>query len=187
LARLDPEPGVAGERFQALHSKLTSYFTYERCIDPEHWADETLDRAVKRLADGAAVEDIQAFIYGIARFVAQEARRQDQRTRDLLRAQPIPPPPPSESVFECLDTCLAGLSQENRLLIQRYYAGDGKALIEQRRRLAEELGISIESLRTRALRIRKDLECCVRDCRDEKEGAVMKPAFSSLTDEDPTK
>jgi DNA-directed RNA polymerase specialized sigma24 family protein len=170
LARLHSDPDAAGERFQALHSKLTSYFTYERCVDPEHWADATLDRAAKRVSDGAAVEDIRAFIYGIARFVAQEARRQEQCTRDVLRAQPTAAPPASESTFQCLDACLASLSEENRRLIERYYAGDGKALIEQRRKLAEELGISIESLRTRALRIRKDLEYCVRYCREERAG-----------------
>jgi DNA-directed RNA polymerase specialized sigma24 family protein len=187
LARLDPAPAVAGERFQALHSKLASYFTYERCMDPEHWADETLDRAAKRLAEGAAVDDIQAFIYGIGRFVAQEAHRQQQRTRDVLRTQPPPATPASESIFECLDKCLATLSKQNRSLIQRYYSGDGKSLIKQRQELAEELGISIESLRTRALRIRKDLESCVGACREEEGGIVMKPAFSPLKDEEPIK
>jgi hypothetical protein len=113
LRRLDPKPDVAGERFQELHSRLTSYFTYERCLDPEHWAHETLDRAAKRLAEGAAVEDIQAFIYGVARFVAREARRLEQRARDLLRAQPVSSAPEAETSFQCLAVCLADLTKEN--------------------------------------------------------------------------
>ncbi|MGH9584162.1 MAG: hypothetical protein ACRD4O_14635 [Bryobacteraceae bacterium] len=52
IERLDPEPETAARRFQALHSKLSVYFTYERCSYPEHLADQTLDRVAKKLSEG---------------------------------------------------------------------------------------------------------------------------------------
>lgn len=169
LARLAPDSDAAGERFQAVHSRLTVYFTHERVFDPEYWADVTLDRAAKRLAEEVPVGDIYAFIHGIARFVAQEARREEVRNREVLRSQPLPSEPEPDAGMACLEHCMSGMAEADRSLIQRYYSGSGRTLIDERKRLALELGISIELLRTRALRIRKELESCVRLCQERED------------------
>jgi DNA-directed RNA polymerase specialized sigma24 family protein len=186
LAAFDANQDAAAERFRAVHSKLTTYFTYARCLDPEHWADETIDRAAKRLTEGTVAEDIHAFIHGIARFVVQEARREEQRDREIRRNQP-PPPEPQDDGLQCLDRCLSSTAPAQRSLIERYYRGSGSKLIVERRKLANELGITIESLRTRALRIRKELENCVRACQEREGDSVISPEFLSLQDEERSK
>ena len=49
-------------------------------------------------------------------------------------------------------------------MIEQYYAEDKQAKIDLRKRIAEELGISISTLRLRALRIREKLQACVDQC-----------------------
>jgi hypothetical protein len=49
-------------------------------------------------------------------------------------------------------------------LIIRYYYGEERVKIDNRQKLADELGISSKTLVVRALRIRKRLEECVERC-----------------------
>jgi DNA-directed RNA polymerase specialized sigma24 family protein len=162
LQRLSADGQRGGERFRILHTKLAAYFTHERCAYPERWADETLDRMAKRISEGQQIEDPNAFAYGVARMVLQEARKAEQRDRDVGARAPVRPRTP-EAVMQCLDRCLEALSDQDRNLIRRYYAA---ARPSDRQGQADELGIGIEALRTRALRIRKRLEDCVTRCRE---------------------
>jgi hypothetical protein len=57
------------------------------------------------------------------------------------------------------------LPAESRSLVRRYYQPQGKSLLEARRELSIQLGISSENLRTRAMRIRKALEECLQKRR----------------------
>jgi DNA-directed RNA polymerase specialized sigma24 family protein len=61
----------------------------------------------------------------------------------------------------CLRECLRSLPKENRELIIEYYRDEGRAKIEDRKALAEMLGISLNALFSRAKRIRDRLEQCV--------------------------
>ena len=70
--------------------------------------------------------------------------------------------------LECLEHCLRLLPEDQRLLIQEYYQETGRAGIERRRKLAEQLGVSMGSLGVRAHRIRRSLEACIVHCADEK-------------------
>jgi len=56
------------------------------------------------------------------------------------------------------------LSPENRELVMRYYDCDGRERIEQRKIMAEALGIAPNALRIRAFRIRAELEKCLTEC-----------------------
>jgi hypothetical protein len=49
-------------------------------------------------------------------------------------------------------------------LIFRYYFGEERAKIQNRRALAEASGITLNALSIRACRIRDKLELCVREC-----------------------
>ena len=170
LQRLHPDPERAGELFQSLHSKLVLYFTYNRCSNAESWADETLDRVAKRLVEEQPIADLTAFARGVARLVLLEAQKQQQREREVLLAvQHIPAPAHDERALRCLDSCLAALLPGNRDLISRYYSSRDSARIAARRKLAEQLGITVDALRTRALRIRRELELCVTRCREKGE------------------
>jgi DNA-directed RNA polymerase specialized sigma24 family protein len=60
---------------------------------------------------------------------------------------------------------LQQLSAENRELILRYYDDEAGSKIDRRRELAEQFGISINTLRMRALRIRENLQRSVEKCQ----------------------
>jgi DNA-directed RNA polymerase specialized sigma24 family protein len=70
----------------------------------------------------------------------------------------------SEARIECLRKCLAGLSSDNSELIIQYYQGDKGEKIENRKKLTERLGVSVNTLRMRTLRLREKLQSCVEDC-----------------------
>ena len=83
LERIDPDPKIAAERFGSLHAKLVLFFTYNGCSHAESWADETLDRIAKRIAEGQPIPDVNAFAHGVAKLVLLEAQRQQLREREL--------------------------------------------------------------------------------------------------------
>jgi DNA-directed RNA polymerase specialized sigma24 family protein len=62
-------------------------------------------------------------------------------------------------MFDAVERCLSTLPESSRDLIARYYCGERAAL-------AGELGISLNTLRNRALRIREKLYECVTGSRD---------------------
>jgi hypothetical protein len=56
-------------------------------------------------------------------------------------------------------------------MIEQYYAANKRAKIDLRKRIAAEFGISLSTLRLRALRIREKLQGCIEQCL----GAVARP------------
>ena len=69
-----------------------------------------------------------------------------------------------EAMLNCLERCTGKLEPRNREIIIRYYLGKERAKIENRRALAQSLGITINALSIRACRIRDRLESCVTSC-----------------------
>ena len=69
-----------------------------------------------------------------------------------------------EKTLDCLEQCVGRLEPPNSDMIIQYYAGKERAKIENRRALAESLGITINALSIRACRLRDKLEVCVREC-----------------------
>jgi hypothetical protein len=61
-----------------------------------------------------------------------------------------------------LEHCLKSLKPESRDLILRFYYGEKREKIENRKKLAEELGITSRALSLRALHIRQKLYDCVK-------------------------
>ncbi|HWP42680.1 MAG TPA: sigma factor-like helix-turn-helix DNA-binding protein, partial [Blastocatellia bacterium] len=70
----------------------------------------------------------------------------------------------SEARLRCLEECMQKLPPETRRLIISYYEGEEGAKIENRRRLAEQMDLSVNSLRIRLHRLRERLERCVSGC-----------------------
>jgi hypothetical protein len=59
-----------------------------------------------------------------------------------------------------LEACLDTLAKADAALILDYYGADGSARIRLRQQLADSLGLSLNALRNRALRLRGKLEEC---------------------------
>lgn len=177
LQRLAPERELAGKRYEQLRGRLRSLFEYRGCEHAEELADETLDRAARRLqemGDEFSGNDPARFVYGVAWNVARESFRR----RSLL---PLPErweahragPPPAEPAEEdaerehaCLERCLEIFSAAERSLVLGYFEGEKSARIERRLALAQELGISLNALRLKIHRLTARLRVCVVQCMD---------------------
>jgi RNA polymerase sigma factor (sigma-70 family) len=66
---------------------------------------------------------------------------------------------------ECLEKCLAELAPEDRDLIVSYYQYGGGVKIENRKRLAANLGLSGNTLRQKVARLRSRIAECVIICQ----------------------
>ena len=175
---LDEGKNSSGEAYLEMRRRLVAYFDRKDCVAPEELADETLNRLARRLEEeGSIISDTPAqYCYIVARFVFLEhlrSRRVEVPLDDFL-TQPGEREPATlggenekairERLLNCLEMCTEKLEKTNRELIIRYYHGEQRVKIENRRTLAQELGITINALSIRACRIRDKLEACVKQC-----------------------
>lgn len=160
---LDKDREKAGQKYEKIRQLLVKFFVARNRADAEDLADETINRVINKIEeikDNYKGEPLRYF-YGVAHKVYQEVLRKPP--------PPSPPPPEDSSQIElasrCLEECMQRLTPKNReLLLQYYYPQEGCSLSEQRRLLAEKLGIAPNALRIRAFRIRAWLQECVEKC-----------------------
>jgi len=168
LAALGPQ---AADRYEQLRWRLARLFEWERSVDPEALADEALDRLARRLAESEPVERIESYLFGIARLLLREEAARNVRQRSKLaefaRARTRLSLPASDELAERLSRCLAMLAPEQRRILLSYYQD------KQRERLAAELGLQMNALRNRALRLREKLEKCVMSGQNSSPGREL--------------
>jgi hypothetical protein len=160
LDRLAPERERAGGEYDALHRKLVRFFSHRACSSPEVMADETLDRVARRLTQGEDVQDVARYAHGVAMRVFQESWR--VRPTESLEALEkggveAEDPAAAERLDACLAECLRELPQRDSELLLRYFAGGGRVRIDDRARLAAEVGLSPNGLRIRVCRLKEAL------------------------------
>jgi DNA-directed RNA polymerase specialized sigma24 family protein len=163
LAWLDPDREKAGVKYEQIRHRLIKIFAGRGCADAEDLTDETINRVTSKLDElgGDFQGDRARYFYGVANKILMEFLR-----RKLPQAPPLSGVDSDrvELEYRCLEGCVSKLSDENRSLLLRYYQAEGREKIEQRRLLAEELGIAPNALRIRAYRIRAALQECVEAC-----------------------
>jgi DNA-directed RNA polymerase specialized sigma24 family protein len=160
---LDSDREQAGVKYEQIRSKLIKYFSGSSQTDAEALADETINRVARRLNEikDRVYGERARYFFGVARKVLMEYLR---RKQPQAEPGPVVDSDRIELEYRCLEECMAKLSPENRELVRRYYDADGRERIEQRKLLAEELGIAPNALRIRAYRIRAQLEKCLNEC-----------------------
>jgi len=167
LTFLCPEdPNEASRLYLRLHQKLTGYFHLKGMSDPIHDADDTLDRAGKKILEGVAIPDIDRFCLGIARNVFLERMRNKKREESAF-IQFFENSQNDETLLDritnLMKPCFEKLSPDDRDLLNSYCkVPPGLSRAEHRRRLAESLKSTIAALRIRVTRLRRALEECVR-------------------------
>lgn len=177
LLVLDPDRVRAGEQYERIRQKLTYLFECRGCHSPSDLVDETFDRGARKILElkEEQIRDAASFLCGIAHNMLKEHWR-DPWTRRVALDQLPPAREPAEvekapsdaewrdRIRECLARCIERLAPHDRALIGGYYQGEKRAKKDARRRLAEELAITMNALALRAHRIRLALEACVNEC-----------------------
>jgi DNA-directed RNA polymerase specialized sigma24 family protein len=180
---LDEAVDSGGEKYLEMRRRLVAYFDRKNCNSPDELADETLNRVARRLEEEGSIDSSSPahYCYIVAKFVFLEYLRRTERSS--LGIDEVSPPsnptlsPPAileqrneveneEKRLNCLEQCLKDLELQNRELIIRYYQGDQRAKIENRRAIAVAAGITMNALGIRVCRIRNKLEACVCKCLD---------------------
>jgi DNA-directed RNA polymerase specialized sigma24 family protein len=164
LAALDSDRVIAGQRYEKLRFRLIQIFRWEGAMSPEECADEALDRAAKRLAEGEAVHDLERYLSRIARLLMLEERSAQRRERQALieLSSAMQGRDRSLELADALRACLAELPDSAREFLETYYSGDGQARIRQRKEMASSQKSALNAIRNRALRLRAKLENCAR-------------------------
>src|SRR5687767_2204062 len=159
-----------GKKYLEIRNNLTRFFEWRGCPFPEDHADETINRIARRVADGEQIQNSAGYAMGVARLLVLEIMKGRQREQVALNEittttnEADTATDDIEGRIECLRQCLQGLSADNRQLIVEYYEGEKGDKIQNRKKLVEKLGIPVNTLRMRALRLRDRLQVCLEDC-----------------------
>lgn len=169
LVAFDVDREQAGQKYLQIRNNLTRFFEWRGCSFPEDHADETINRMAKRVAEGEAILNHSGYAMGVARLLLLEINKGRQREQSALAEigsapDVYVPADDRESRLTCLRSCLQTLSPDNRELIIQYYQGDKGEKIENRKKLLARLGVPVNTLRMRALRLRERLQMCVEHC-----------------------
>ncbi len=180
LEWLDEGRDSDGQNFLEMRRRLVAFFDRKNCRNADELADETLNRVARRLEEEGKIESEAPakYCYITARFVFMESLRAREKGAvpldDVLQDERWLPATGKteekerrEKMLECLEHCTDKLEAANREIIIRYYFGEERVKIENRRALAASLDISINALSIRACRIRDKLESCVGKCAEE--------------------
>ena len=159
------DPNEAGRLYVRLYQKLSGYFQFRGVADPTAAADEVLDRAARRIAEGAEVPDIDKFCLGIARFIVKEGWRTTTReSAAFLEFLERHDRDDQTHGFSLMRKCFEQLSQDDRELLNAYCATpSGRARARYRLQLAEQLKLTVTAVRVRVTRLRKGLDECVKE------------------------
>ena len=174
LARLDAEGANAAGKYEELRLKIVKFFIWQRrCAESEAdaLADETLDRVSVKLAQKIEIQNVNAYALEVSRFVWLEHSRRKKEDAygddlpEIAAAAEISEEPSARLL--CLKKCLTEISKndsERHLIIGYYGADTGEKNKIQRRNLAEKLGLTMNTLKVKACRLRERLERCINDC-----------------------
>lgn len=174
LQWLDDGVDSHGERYLEMHRRIESYFERRNCLAPDELADETLNRAARRLEEEGTITAASPahYCYIVAKLVFHEYIRKASTLSDLtpddsavsrrLKATAETADDRAQRLLDCLEQCLETLPADDRELILEYYRGEQRAKIEQRRALAARLNMTTNALTIRACRLRNKLETCVK-------------------------
>jgi len=164
LGWLDDNRDQAAKKYEIIRRRLMKMFTCRGCWEAEDLTDETINRVTEKIPE--VVPNYQGdpilYFYGVARKVHHEWLRRQNRV-----LPPLPTDVTDERAYECLDRCMETVPEKSRHLLVRYYENEKQAKIDDRKTLADELGIGVNALRIRAHRIRLLLRECVKNCIEQ--------------------
>ena len=180
LKWLDAGSDSEGGGYLEMRRRLVAYFDRKNCLNADELADETLNRVARRIEETGKIESETPakYCYITAKFVFMESLRgADKKSVPLDDVLKQPPKQFAatddeakilkEKMLDCLEECTGKLETAHCEMIVGYYFGEERVKIENRRAMADKLGISTNALTIRACRLRDKLEVCVGNCAAE--------------------
>jgi len=174
LSSFDQDRERAGQKYEILRRKLLEFFEARGSHAPDEHADETLNRVARKLDEGEAIENLNNYCYGVARFLLMEASRgrakepialdDDHAAFGAIEEGDEQLRLERERRLDCFEECLRKLPGETRAFIVEYYREEKGLKIEQRKLLATRLNTTLNALRLRASRLRRELGTCINSC-----------------------
>jgi DNA-directed RNA polymerase specialized sigma24 family protein len=157
LRLFNPNLEEAKKVYRNLRNKLVDICAHSGCLDPDDAADEAVKRAFMNWLNGEQIENLPAYIQGIAHYIVREKIRRAPAAEFVEQIYVSEPLTPHPDTLILVQQCLSQLSPEQRNLITEFYHGNKKDV-------QEALSINSNTLRIRACRIRK----IIRDFIDKK-------------------
>jgi RNA polymerase sigma factor (sigma-70 family) len=165
---LHPDPEEAGKKYEEIRRHLVIILNCRGCAEAEELADEAINRVIRRAQHIAGTYKGKPEYYFITvahhLYLEYVAKHKVWSELPPELPQPSDSDPDEEREYDCLELCVQQLSLANRDLVIRYYQEDKQAMIDHRKKLADELGIAVNALRIRAHRIRATLQECIESC-----------------------
>lgn len=166
----------AGEEYELIRTRLISFFRVRNCVDLETLADETINRVALKLKTYDSPETIPklALFHSFAKNIRLEYLKQsnrevsfEQKKIGFYAALPEVDGEQNDTI-ECFNNCLSNLNEDDRRILIEYYNKEKGEKIEARKKLSEDLGISINTLHIKIYRLRNDLKNCIEQCIEKK-------------------
>ena len=171
LSCLSEDRDSAAAKYLEIRRDLIRFFEWRGCPFPEDHADETVNRVARRLSEGEEIRNPMGYFIGVARLLVLEIVKSQVKETEAINEMAesgteAPDTSTEDARLDCLQHCLGELSSENRTLILQYYQGEKSEKIANRKKLTAQFGLSVSTLRMRALRLREKLQSCVEQCME---------------------
>lgn len=167
---LDADKDAAVRKYESIYRSLVRIFLARKAYPAEELADRTVDIVLGKI-DHLIKEydgDPRLYFYNVAYKIFQEHLR-TPRTEVLDEGMSQQENETEANArLECLRECLQTLSAEKRKIFIKYFQHGKQNKADSHKKLAEDVGIDINNLRTRVYRIRAGLENCIRKCVQKK-------------------
>jgi DNA-directed RNA polymerase specialized sigma24 family protein len=177
LSSFDSDRERAGEKYENTRRKLSEFFEARGSHAPDEHADETINRVARKISEGETIENLNSYCYGVAKFLWLEAARRRAKEPIALdddRAHPATSVADEEEQEQmrqkrerrlaCFEECLSKLPDETRVFIVEYYREENGLKIQQRKQQAARLNTTLNAMRLRASRLRRELGACIESC-----------------------
>lgn len=177
LGWLSEDRENAGTEYNKIREGLIRYFRFKGCSDSQTLADETLNRVAEKISvldESKNVKKISIF-YGFASNVFREYLRNEQRQNEKISRFSIeqsrfaePEDETIDSRIECLNKCMAKISDEEREIFVEYYGQEKEKKSAARKKIAGRLQCQLNTLQVRIFRLRSILANCIENCMKKK-------------------
>ncbi len=173
LSWLNTDRNLAGEEYETIRKRLIKIFVVRGSRSAEELTDTVFERVTNKVFEVSETYngDPALYFYGVAHLVFLESLKRPkfvdlpENSSKMLETSLDDE---METTFDLLEKCLSHLESKDRDLILAYYENEKRTKIEHRRAIAKNLGMSIDTLRTKVCRIRTTLRECVTKSDEEK-------------------